>query len=233
MHWHWFLVTVVAAMAAANSFYPFKSDKVFAGKSMEKRGQLWSCSLTSAVLPQRGSAPELPDPSPGLTLKHVGMGRGTQNYTCATADDSSVPVAIGAMASLYDASCLISSNSELYDKLASRILQLSQAVNTLLVNMACQVFNAEILLGIHYFPLPKTPLFDLRFNKDTDWATALVFAKVPAPVSADTPAVDWLKLTRKDGSGIQVRSDGIGSLPISITVFSLLSQPEMLQSTVV
>jgi hypothetical protein len=210
MHWHWFLVTVVAAMAAAKpSFFPFKSDKLFAGKPLGKRGQLCSCNLTSAVLPQRGSPPELPDPSPGLTLKHVGMGRGTQNYTCATADGNSVPVAIGAVASIYDASCLISSNSELYDRMAYRILQLSRAVNTLLVNIASQVFNAEILLGIHYFPLPKIPLFDLRFNEDTDWATAGVIAKVPAPVSAATPAVDWLKLTRKDGSGIQVRWDGV------------------------
>jgi len=131
------------------------------------------------------------------------VGRGTQNYTCATADGSTIPVAIGAVASLFDGSCLIAPNSNVYDMFAAQILQLSQALSTLLANIASQVFKKQMLLGIHYFPLPKTPLFDLRFNEATDWATVGAIANVSAPVPATTPAVDWLKLTRKDGSGIQ------------------------------
>ncbi|KAI9766997.1 MAG: hypothetical protein M1840_005956 [Geoglossum simile] len=63
---------------------------------------LGSCNLKNAVMPTS----TLPPPDSGLTLKHVAIGLGTQNYTCADSTSNSIPVAIGAVATLYNASCV-------------------------------------------------------------------------------------------------------------------------------
>ena len=53
-------------------------------------------------LPLTADGNKLPDPA-GLALRYITIGRGVQNYTCATSTPASVPVAIGT--------CLVSLES--------------------------------------------------------------------------------------------------------------------------
>ncbi len=69
-------------------------------------------SLTSATCnignPSMPTIPNLPPVTEGLTLYHVAIGRGTQNYTCDPKDPNSIPVAAGASATLYNTTCMSS-----------------------------------------------------------------------------------------------------------------------------
>lgn len=58
--------------------------------------------LTCLTLPTiPGASTPLPSPT-GLHLKHVALGVGTQNYTCATPHSTATPSSAGALAALYD-----------------------------------------------------------------------------------------------------------------------------------
>lgn len=61
------------------------------------------CDLSKAKMPLAPTP--LPSPAPGLVLAHVAFGRGTQNYTCASAAATEKPVQVGAMAQLYNVTC--------------------------------------------------------------------------------------------------------------------------------
>lgn len=65
--------------------------------------QITGCSLDKVELPKKGTEPQVPDPSPGLKLKHVALGRGTQNYTCDGSSEDA-PKAVGAVAILCESS---------------------------------------------------------------------------------------------------------------------------------
>ncbi|RYC78771.1 hypothetical protein BFJ63_vAg18356, partial [Fusarium oxysporum f. sp. narcissi] len=52
------------------------------------------------VLPSNGGGSELPEPSEDVSLKHIALGFGIQNYTCA--DTAASPTPVGALAVLYD-----------------------------------------------------------------------------------------------------------------------------------
>ncbi len=150
--------------------------------------------LTSATAPS-----PLPPPSADLTLSHVVVGRGTQNYTCASASDA--PKAAGALASLYDASCIAASYPSLLAAMPPVALDnsLPKSVST---TKASKNGLTPALAGTHYFTNLTTPFFDMD--------TALHaygrggFAKVagtPAPEGAPVGpkgrgngSVPWLKL---------------------------------------
>ncbi|CAI4213000.1 unnamed protein product [Parascedosporium putredinis] len=72
-------------------------------------------SLAGSLPPATLPAPSSPS---GLSLQHVAIGRGTQNYTCDPADPSAAPKAAGAVAILYDATCLASTHADLLDALS-------------------------------------------------------------------------------------------------------------------
>ncbi|PHH86963.1 hypothetical protein CDD83_9480 [Cordyceps sp. RAO-2017] len=55
---------------------------------------------TAPSLPQTGTGHELPPPRPGLRLKHIALGFGIQNYTCAR--PGAEATSTGALAMLYD-----------------------------------------------------------------------------------------------------------------------------------
>ena len=148
----------------------------------------------------------LPPPDDGLTVRHVAVGRGTQNYTCDISDDDAVPKAVGATATLFNASCM----AALYPDVLSRMPGMA-------VHFA--VDRAETVLGVtpmsksgvHYFTDAATPFFNL----DTDHGD---FGQVPcaknssanAPVGAAVgeqgeKAVPWLRLTSKAGTTGDIR----------------------------
>ncbi|KAF2265141.1 hypothetical protein CC78DRAFT_532586 [Lojkania enalia] len=150
------------------------------------------CDLSLAVMP---TAPTpLPPPAAGLTLAHVAIGRGTQNYTCASADAK--PVANGAMATLFNATCSTVRAPVILSDLTKYALKYPVPTSEIATQMQS---------GHHEFNVDKAPFFSL----DTDLhkygtVNAKLVANSTAPATASEGpnglgSVPWLKLIGKDG----------------------------------
>jgi hypothetical protein len=150
------------------------------------------------------SAPTpLPPPSDGLLVKHVAIGRGTQNYTCGT-NETAAPVAIGARASLYNATCLAAA----YPDVLSMLPRLALQFNLTDINQASLAPSNLQISGHHYFTNLTTPTFNLDTSSmNLGIAPAAKNSSTPAP--ADAPigqygvghgAVAWLKLLATEGA---------------------------------
>jgi hypothetical protein len=145
-------------------------------------------------------------------LKHVAIGRGTQNYTCDTTNATAVPVQVGALATLFNASCVASLYPDLLNMLPSVALNFNFTSDA---DSYPDSTNAPTTLapsnlatsGHHYFTNATTPFFDL------DWAPQWQVGTVPcaknnsspAPTSATKgyrgeSAVPWLKLLARAGA---------------------------------
>ncbi|KAJ9269024.1 hypothetical protein DTO212C5_4863 [Paecilomyces variotii] len=171
--------------------------------------------ITTASPSLDQTKPQLPPPSADLRLKYVTLGRGTQNYTCASSDASTAPVAVGAVATLFDASWIASSFPKLLDQVPPLLEQipldnLTSAVGALRTPPAAHGHGGNLAIGKHYFTDSTTPFFDFRVSGLEDWAAARKNASVnaPAPSTAtvndvSTPDVAWLQLIAKDGVGIK------------------------------
>lgn len=138
-------------------------------------------SITSLSVPLNG----LEAPS-GLVLKHVTIGLGTQNYTCQ--DTTSAPVATGAIATLYDATSLLTNTP-------------SRAPN--LAALAYSVGNSLSLptLGHHWFSAAGVPTFQLEGANPRALLSAKKAGSVPAPPNSVPNSVPWLYLV-DDGRGV-------------------------------
>lgn len=153
----------------------------------------------------------LPAVTEGLTLKHVAIGRGTQNYTCDLSNSTAVPSALGAVATLFNASCVASTYPDLLNMLPRVALAFnlteSDAYTSNLVpaNTNTRLAPGNYMIsGHHYFLTTTTPFFNL----DTDnWqlgaapcsknATENAPADAPAGQNGEK-AVAWLKLKTAD-----------------------------------
>ncbi|KAI9783377.1 MAG: hypothetical protein M1839_003912 [Geoglossum umbratile] len=147
-----------------------------------------SCDLSKAVMP----ASTLPPPDSGLKLKHVAIGRGTQNYTCADSTANSVPLAIGALATLYNASCFAADAPGLLALLPEFVLNTAIPGN----------FPNS---GNHYF-MGSSPVFNI-IHPDLGSTTAKKLAACDAPSTATKGkggngfgSISWLKLGQVSGS---------------------------------
>ncbi|GAB7341920.1 hypothetical protein MBLNU457_g0227t1 [Dothideomycetes sp. NU457] len=161
------------------------------------------CDLTHVTLP---TAPTpLPPHSAGLTLSHIALGRGTQNYTCDTTNLTSTPTAIGAVASLFNITCLASFAPALITILPSIALDLP-VPNTPSSPSQSSFFD---LSGHHYFLNSTTPFFNLDTSAHDYGMGAFKKANSSAaPAGAmkgvggkGDGAVAWLKLCALDGLG--------------------------------
>ncbi|ENH71188.1 hypothetical protein FOC1_g10001431 [Fusarium oxysporum f. sp. cubense race 1] len=163
-------------------------------------GQSSSCGYGNSmpILPVNGGPSELPAPARDVTLKHIALGFGIQNYSCT--DAGATPVATGALAVLYDVTFLYpvplnrtenggaSPTNPFPKKKALEVKSLSKNIP---------------YLGHHFFSTAGIPTFDL------DPVNQLLIAKkingIKAPASAPTgpggtSAVDWLYLGDAGGS---------------------------------
>ncbi|KAL9054863.1 MAG: hypothetical protein Q9162_003895 [Coniocarpon cinnabarinum] len=143
----------------------------------------------------------LPAPDSTLALKYIAMGLGTQNYTCATSDESSSPKAVGARANLYDATSIMvaAGNSRLGTD------------NTIMSSGTCAADSNNSagdlsLIGEHYFDSDSVPTFDLATEKML--LKSQKMNATPAPEHAcmgrdKSPAVPWLML-QADNTGRSV-----------------------------
>lgn len=146
-------------------------------------------------------ATALAGPDPGLVVTRVVLGRGTQNYTCADSKDTTLPVGAGALAMLYDVSCLAANYPALLHSLPDALVALpAGSIGAILQRVPVE---SIVLAGHHYFaPDFSTPVFDFRLAGQTPIFTGVRDQAVPASSRAakgglqdqQFGAVDWLRL---------------------------------------
>ena len=151
------------------------------------------------------SAPTpLPSPAPGLALAHVAIGRGTQNYTCDLANATATPVAAGAVASLFNVSCVAADIPDLLQKLPPISLDLPVPSST----DQSSPMNQD-LSGHHYFLDSTTPFFNLdtqlhQYGTGSFKKANASNAPDGAPLGQNgkgNGSVPWLKLDAKNSAG--------------------------------
>ncbi|GAQ10532.1 hypothetical protein ALT_7853 [Aspergillus lentulus] len=124
----------------------------------------------------------------------------TQNYSCATSTADSKPVAIGAVASLYNATCIAASYSDMIDMLPNIAYKLQLPTNS----WATLPYANLNLLGHHFFE-DSVPIFNLDTTPQRQYGIAYTKKKadLAAPSSAvqgANGAVAWLYLTTTEGT---------------------------------
>jgi hypothetical protein len=97
MHAYFALVAVALPLAFAA---PLQGADLFRRQDNASATEP-TCDLSGLQQPANTLTP----PTTGLELEIIARGKGTQNYTCA--DAAAKPVAIGAVASLFNASCTV------------------------------------------------------------------------------------------------------------------------------
>ncbi|QKX53040.1 uncharacterized protein TRUGW13939_00111 [Talaromyces rugulosus] len=161
------------------------------------------CSLKDISPPLNETSVSLSGPETNGTLAYVALGRGTQNYTCADNSSSSVPTATGAVATMFDASCL-AGDVDLLADLTMAIAKLPHDA-TVLAGLSLKQLTASsesLVLAEHFFSDSTTPKFDFRPFDHSQWVQTKKLESVDAPSTAMPGSVKWLKLGYKDGVGI-------------------------------
>lgn len=138
----------------------------------------------------------LPLPGAGYTLRHVAIGRGIQNYTCSSAAATEKPVAIGAIASLFNATCT-----------AVRAPTILAGITTMALDYEIPTSDVaqQMLSGHHEFNKDGAPFFLLEtelHNYGSVQAAKNATSDAPTTASKgtnDLGSVAWLKLTGTAG----------------------------------
>ncbi|KAI5467219.1 hypothetical protein BGZ63DRAFT_398819 [Mariannaea sp. PMI_226] len=169
------------------------------------------CALSTPTLPYNSGGTQLPSPPNNVTLKHITLGLGIQNYSCSTGS----PVSTGALAMLYDITRFYPKrptrqalSTDDWAELTATALDSCDVPLNLLPSGGADSSNPftesdplEVsghsfpVLGHHYFDAAGTPTFDLG----SQVLSAKKIDSVPAPSDANagpdgTGAVAWLYL---------------------------------------
>ncbi|KAL6239026.1 hypothetical protein BDW75DRAFT_200239 [Aspergillus navahoensis] len=198
-----YLVACSAAAPIFDNLYDFSDDMAeFLGRvsrAIHSNTGSLACDTSSIALPSFASG--LPAPV-GQKPLYVALGRGTQNYTCADSTSSSAPVAVGAVARLYNATCLAATLPKAIELLPAIAYKLTLPENEY-DPLPPSNFN---LVGHHFFE-GKVPVFNLDTTPNRQLGIAKVKkeADIAAPDSAvrgnsDEGAVAWLYLSRSNGT---------------------------------
>jgi len=216
MYASFWIVSVLATTALAAPVIPIPGNvdpasfenveayfQILAQQAANSRSAAPACNLANAVQPVAPNATALAPPSAGLYLKHVAIGRGTQNYSCATSDATTIPAAVGANATLFNASCIAAS----YPLVLASLPNVTLQYNSISAGNMFPAVNNDVT-GQHFFLTTTEPFFNL----DTP---ALQLGQIPAakldstaaPATASKGqggvgygAVPWLKLVAKAGA---------------------------------
>ncbi|KAL2830591.1 hypothetical protein BDW59DRAFT_18886 [Aspergillus cavernicola] len=211
------LISLLSVTANAKPHYPSSTTSFYASMvtTILKSLDLTSCSLGDSIaLPQS----TLPAPSEGLALKSLTLGRGTQNYTCATNANTTTPEAIGATATLFDISCLAAlatdtNDDETENQSPLHILpDMLRLIPLSSVDFVASLLNSftgqDLIIGKHYFTEDGVPFFDLRGSDNSSRSTSENYIAAEKEDEMDAPAkpgygitgdVEWLKLNRVEG----------------------------------
>lgn len=207
------------------------------------------CDVSSAVI-ELGSSTL---PTPKFTPTFVGLGVGTQNYTCASSGTytwvmkmwivfllliSQTYSNVGALAELFDISCLYGQPG--FDDITSVVSLFWNAAPPAVTPSEIIAFGEEydlsFVLGEHYFVVnPVTgsglnPKWDFTSHAFAGNPNAYVVGSkvddVPAPTGSSD--IDWLYLTNLTGSLAneiyRIETKG-GQPPASVCVLSCLTIP--------
>ncbi|KAJ5616685.1 hypothetical protein N7537_001799 [Penicillium hordei] len=173
---------------------------------------LGNCSLAKVSLSLDATKSPLPAPSTNMTLKYIALGRGTQNYTCPLngsliSNSATIkPKAIGAAATLFDASCIASSSLALLHEVPAIISATPLGSLTFMAALVAQgTRSTNLIIGEHHFNAGGDPIFDMGLTGSNSWVTTSKIASTPAPKSKSRSSSDvpWLKLGYKKGNGIR------------------------------
>lgn len=193
-----------------SDYFNLLARKVQRYKSLDEAP---TCDIARAVLPITPDS--LPTPEKGLTVKHVAIGRGTQNYTCNPLNATAPPVAAGAVATLYDASCLSASHADLLDALSRLSISYDPVPEPLSVFASSDAGDSTArprigpqaigVSGVHYFNDLGQPFFDIDLA-GAGHVTVKLDESFPAPYDAPVgltgeKAVAWLKLVVREEDG--------------------------------
>lgn len=164
--------------------------KVDPGFCTFKLGQVPLCSSYGTCLtpPPRRSRPVA-----------VVLGVGTQNYTCSS--PTATPTPNGALATLYDISCLVGAYPKAAHSLGTVVMR--AGLHTLQ-----DVAKGNVPLGLgypkvgehHFAPDAMTAVFNVQLGKRCLKFVGGRVEGIAAPGNALEGTIDWLKLGRKPGS---------------------------------
>ncbi|GAM86398.1 hypothetical protein ANO11243_044120 [Dothideomycetidae sp. 11243] len=200
LHLLFFVVATPIAHGETSDVTPLRANprRSVDDAGRRNKGTVCQCDLSKAQMPQAPTP--LPSPSTGLTLTHIAIGRGTQNYTCATNDSTTVPAAFGALASLFNVTCVDVDSPGLVAQLPGIALNLPIPFTPAVDHAAENFFDYS---GAHFFLDNTTPYFNL--NTATHQYGSGAFKKLAAsnapagsivgPHNKGNGAVPWLKLT--------------------------------------
>ncbi|RHZ61017.1 hypothetical protein CDV55_102352 [Aspergillus turcosus] len=201
----WLMATAFAAPFFFDNIYDYSDElaefysKVseYIGDAKDVHTATRTCDPSKIALPAFASG--LPSPGNQKPL-YVAVGHGTQNYSCATSTAESQPVAIGAVASLYNATCIAANYPGMLDMLPNIAYKLQLPSNS----WATLPYANLNLLGHHFFE-GSTPVFNLDTTSQRQYGIAFTTkkAQLSAPSSAiqgANGAVAWLYLTTITGT---------------------------------
>ncbi|KAE9404673.1 hypothetical protein BT96DRAFT_813367 [Gymnopus androsaceus JB14] len=194
-------LTILLGLVSAS---PSQTSRQWASRSDSSSS---FCSVSAAVVDTRGHG--LPFPQYNVT--QIGLGIGTQNYSCSSAGTYT---SIGALAELFDISCEYGTAAfRTLPAESYRIWSAAPVYNT--VSDIIDILHAiggtssstvPAILGEHYFvPNPSgsglSPKWDFTSEAFAGNDMAFVIAKgagdIPSPLGSEN--VDWLYLTNVEG----------------------------------
>ena len=129
-----------------------------------------------------------------------------QNYTCADSTSNSKPKAAGAVANLYNATCMAANYPDLLELIPTIIWNSSVPLDVASFPWSKIQLPANIdLMGHHFFFDSTTPEFNLNLDKGKQFGIAMTKKEgsIDAPGNAlkgDYGAVPWLYLTTTKGT---------------------------------
>ena len=193
------LLSTILAIATTSNAAPTLSLKPRSPLSKHGRRQISpGCDLSvldNVTLPIAGTS--LPAPGADFFLASITVGRGVQNYTCGN-DSTAAPVSNGAIAILYEASCIGVSDPDLLASLPSKALAISPSADPE-EDLDCGSQPLE-RAGHHFFNAAKVPTFDFTESGDPKLGLGLMSVGAKSPAPDATTAVAWLSLNRAGGS---------------------------------
>jgi hypothetical protein len=162
---------ILASLAALASAAP-------ATPVLERAPRANACGVSN-LSPPVAPTP-LPAPASGSKLMLVAIGKGTQNYSCADSNPTTVPSAVGALANLYNASCIAAASQDYLNTVTQLAYQVSS-----------NALSGLPTVGQHYFVDTTTPTFGINSVGITECKKSGV-SSAPTNSNGNVP---WLFLT--------------------------------------
>jgi len=183
------------------------------------RAEYSGCDVSNATIQLPSNQTQLVTPN-NTTPSLIALAVGVQNYTCS---NTSTWTPVGAVAELFDVSCLVNDPAFLDLQSAAFDAWNSTPAGINITGVMSMFQGASSVLGQHYYvenaagnaTLPKWDFTSAAFNGDeTAFVIGAKMGDIPAPAGNQTD-VDWVSLTNMSGSlaSMVFRVDTLGGQP--------------------